>query len=162
GVFVPPGMLTLGYFLEDLALQIPLALVFLVLAVLGALALISVRPNWLAQEATDCSAPIGWLACALLALALMGVPLVTWAASHWMYPPPYMLRYMFPCIVAWAIIIALALLAVHRLPRPSSTLWAGLHPGIANSTWAGLLIFCILFQPMRAWKNPARPGAPFV
>ena len=57
GVFVPPGMLTLGLFLEHLAFQTPLALVFLLVALFAALALISTRPNRLTEESQACSVP---------------------------------------------------------------------------------------------------------
>jgi hypothetical protein len=161
GVFTPPGFLEVGFFLDQLSLETPMALVLLLVAILGGLALISARPCSATEEANSCAAPLGWVALTMLALALMSVPIGTWAASHKMYPPPYMLRYNFPIIVGWVSIIALVLLAVHRLPRVAAAQSPGISPWFYSLAWFGILAFCILFQPMRARKTPAPPAAPF-
>jgi len=162
GVFTPPGFLDLGFFLDQLALQTPLALVFLVVAGLGCVAMMSTRPNRMAEEAITCSSPTGWLAWALVALTIMGVPFATWAASHVLHPPPYMIRYMFPCLAAWVFIIGLALLGAHRLPQSGANLRIALPAWLGCVPWCAVLVLCILFQPMRARKLPSRPAAPFV
>ena len=162
GVYTPPGFLKLGFFLEELALQTPLALVLLFISLLGFLALISSRPCRAVEEIADCSAPVGWAALGVVAMMLMSVPVSTWLASHVLTPPPYMHRYMFPCIVAWVLILALVLVAMFRLPPAGTPFKFRVTPRLWDLAWLGMLIFCVGFQPMRAKKNPARAATPFV
>jgi len=138
-----------------------LALVFLVVVGMGLLSLMTARPSMMTVEANGCSS-MGWVSWMLAAFALMGVPIVTWTASHVLNPPPYMVRYMFPCTSAWVLFIGFTLLAVHRLPRPGEGLRRGLPSWVATWVWIGVLAFCIFFQPVRAWKNPPRPAGAFV
>jgi len=161
GVFVPPGMLDVGFFFENLAMATPLAVVFLLVLLLGLLSLVSSPPGRMSDEANSCLAPGGWLSLGLLALALMSVPVGTWMASHFMHPHPYMLRYTFPIIAAWVVIVAMFLLALHRLPRPAARFTTIIKPWHCDLAWALALAFCVIFQPMRARKNPSRPAAPF-
>ena len=134
----------------------------LLVTLLGLLALASSRPGRMAEEANACSAPLGWAAGGLVALAIMGVPVGTWIASHFMKPPPYIPRYCFPCLSAWVLIIALILFAAHRLPRPGAAPRPSLPPRLGAWVWLGALAVGLLFQPVRAFKSPARPPAPFV
>ena len=162
GVYTPPEFLKLGFFVEELALQTPLALVLLFISLLGCLALIASRPCRAAEEIADCSAPVGWAALGVVALMIMSVPVSTWLASHVLTPPPYMHRYMFPCIAAWVLMLALMLVAVFRLPALDSPFRFRLSPRLWDLAWIGVLIFCAGFQPLRAKKNPARAATPFV
>jgi hypothetical protein len=162
GVFTAPGYLDIGFFLEQIGLETPMALVFLLVAALGALALISSRPGPLAEEANSSSNPLGWMALALIALGLMSVPIASWTASHVLHPPPYQPRYSFPCIAAWVFMIALVLLAVHRLPGAGAALKGKVPPQLGTLAWLVVLAFCIVFQPMRAHKCPSLPATPFV
>jgi hypothetical protein len=162
GVFVPPGTFDLGFFFDQLALQIPLAVVLLAVTVLGGLALITGRPNRITEEVNECYAPTRWVALVLIALALMTVPILTWAVSHVIKPPPYMLRYIFPCIAAWVFIVALVLMGMHRFPRATIVLRPALRPWLGALVWCCILLFCLIFQPMRAFKNPGRASSYFV
>lgn len=162
GVWTPPDLLKLGFFVEELALQTPLALVLLFISLLGCLALISSRPCRAVEEIADCSAPIGWAALGVVAMVLMSVPVSTWLASHILTPPPYMRRYMFPCIAAWVLMLALVLVSVFRLPTASTPLKFRVSPRLWDLAWLAVLVFCVGFQPMRAKKNPSRAATPFV
>jgi hypothetical protein len=162
GVYTPPGFLKLGFFVEELALQTPLALVVLFISLLGCFALISSRPCRAAEEIAGCSAPVGWAALGVVALMIMSVPVSTWLASHFLQPPPYMHRYMFPCTAAWVLVLALMMVAVFRLPALNSPFEFRVSPRLWDLAWIGVLIFCVGFQPMRARKNPARATVPFV
>jgi hypothetical protein len=95
-------------------------------------------------------------------MAIMSVPVSTWLASHVLTPPPYMHRYMFPCIVAWVMMLALILVAIFRLPTAGTQLKLRISPRLWDLVWLGVLVFCVGFQPMRAKKNPALAAAPFV
>jgi hypothetical protein len=155
GVYTPEGYLNVGIFLDDLALQTPLALVLGIVVLLGTLALLSARPCLISEEACSCSASSSWAALGLLALALMGVPLGTWAASHVLYPPPYMLRYIFPVVAAWVLITAMILMAIHRLPRPSGGPMPPVPPWVCTLAWGGVLVFCILYHTREKKSRPA-------
>lgn len=162
GVYTPPNFLKLGFFVEELALQTPLALIVLFISLLGCLALISSRPCRPTEEIARCSAPVGWAALGVVALTLMSVPVSTWLASHILTPPPYMHRYMFPCIAAWVLMLALMMVAIFRLPALNSPFKFRVSPRLWDLVWIGVLIFCVGFQPLRAKKNPARAATPFV
>jgi hypothetical protein len=160
GVFVPPGYNTFGVFFEELALQIPLATVFLLILLLGGLALSSASPCRATEEAGACADQAGWAGMALVALALMAVPAGAWALSL-IKPGFFMRRYVFASTAAWLLIVALVLLAVHRLPRPRPGSRLAFSPRLWTVASFFVLAFCLLFQPVRARKNPPRPVAPF-
>lgn len=162
GVYTPPGFYKLGWFVEELALQTPMALVLLFSALLGALALIGRGPLPVNEEARACRAPLGWSALAVTGLGLLAVPVSTWLASFVLTPPPFMRRYAFPCIAAWVILVALLLVAVFRLPAVKPRTRFLLPAWLWTLAWVGVLVFCIGYQPARAKKNPGRPAAPFV
>ena len=161
GAYTPPGYHTIGYFLEQLAFQTPLGLAFLLVALLGGLALILAQPCPASEEANNCDAPRSWIVLALLAVCLMGVPVASWLGSFFI-TALFMPRYVFPAVASWVMIVALGLLALFRLPRPQPPFPRAIAPSIWNIAWAGVLLFCLLFQPLRAWKNPARAASPFV
>ena len=161
GVYTPPGYYTLGFFMEELALQIPLAVILLLVVLLGGLALLSARPCRAGEEAGSISTPIGWIALALVALALMSVPVGTWLFSQVRQPPLYMRRYIFPCTTAWVLVVALMLIAMLRLRLPGHSLRARVSPRFCELAWFSVLVFCVLFQPLRARKNPGRPAQAF-
>jgi len=161
GVYTPPNFLKLGYFLDELALQTPLALVGLLVLLLGFLGLVSSRPCRASEEVATCCATEAWAALGLVALALLSVPVSTWLASHIMQPPPFMRRYMFPCTTAWVLMLALMLVAVFRAPVRNPPFKLRVSPRLWDLAWLGVLIFCAGFQPMRAKKNPPRAATPF-
>ena len=162
GVYTPPNFLKLGFFVEELALQTPMALVLLFIGLLGGLALIC-RPGLaVATEAQASNAPLGWAALAVVALALLAVPVSTWLASHVLTPPPYMRRYAFPCIAAWVLVAAFILVAVFRLPAVSTLSRFRCPAWCWMLVWVGVLVFCLGYQPARARKNPPRAAVPFV
>lgn len=162
GVYTPPEFLKLGFFVEELSLQTPLALVLLFISLLSCLALVAARPCRATEEIAGCSAPVGWAALGVGAMALMSVPVGTWLASHVLVPPPYMHRYMFPCTAAWVLMLALVLVAVFRLPAAGPPFKFRVSPRLWDLAWLGVLVFCVGFQPLRARKNPARAAVPFV
>lgn len=162
GIYTPPGFLKLGVFIEEIGLQTPMSLVALLVIVLAGLVLITADPCAGREEAKACHAPMGWTMMALTALALMCVPVGTWLASHALNPPPYMRRYIFPCIAAWVLMWALMLAGVHRLPGGKRTFNVRLPGWLWTLAWIGILLFCVTFQGLRAKKNPMRPAAPIV
>lgn len=162
GVYTPPNFLKLGWFVEELALQTPMALVLLLLGLLGGLALISGRPSRATAEANECFAPVGWAALAVAALGLLSVPVCTWLASHVMTPAPFMRSYAFPAIAGWVLIAGLVLVAFVRLAPAKSPFQFRAPPWLWTLAWTGVLIFCLGYQPARARKNPPRPATAFV
>jgi hypothetical protein len=162
GVYTPPNFFKLGFFLDELALQTPLTLVGLFIFLLGFLALLSARPCRASEEAAACSAPGGWVALSLVALAMMSVPVSTWLASHIMQPPPFMRRYMFPCAAAWVFMLALMLVAIFRAPVLNPPFKFRVSPRLGELAWLGVLACCVGFQPALAWNRPARAAMPFV
>jgi hypothetical protein len=57
---------------------------------------------------------------------------------------------------------SLVLLAVYRLREAGNPFKGKLSPRFSDLAWCGVLMFCLIFQPVRAKKNPARVPAPFV
>lgn len=160
GSYTPSGYHTIGYIVQWFDLQTPLGLVFVLVALLGGLALVLARPCPATEEANACVAPWGWTALVLLALGFVAVLFGTWLGSF-VITALFMPRYVFPTTVAWVLIVALVLLAVCRLPRVDPPLQWALSPRSWNLAWFAVLAFCLFFQPLRAWKEPARPAAPF-
>jgi hypothetical protein len=160
GVYVPENMLELGFFLEQLTMGIPMALVLILSVFLAGLALACGRSSVGSEGDWSGSSPRSWLALLLLAFGLMAVPASTWIASHWMYPPPYMLRYSFPIVAGWTIIIGFILSGAHRLSSAGNVL-VRVPPFFWKLGWVGALAVCTLFQPLRARKSPPLPAAPF-
>jgi hypothetical protein len=161
GVYEPDNLRALGFFLEEIELGIPFALVLLFIAVLGFLAMLTTHPRRAVGEAASIFAPVGWAALLIGALGLMSVPVCTWAASLVLRPAPYTHRYIFPCTAAWAVIVALALTATMRLAIGKPLFKYRLSPWIWVVAWMGMVIFCLGYQPLRAKKNPPRPAVPF-
>lgn len=162
GVYVPERFYKLGFLLDELALQTPLAPVLICVFLLAFLALFSHRPCPAATEATACAAPGGWAALGLVALALLCVPITTWLASHILQPPPFMRRYMFPTANAWVILLALLTAMLWRLPPANPPLKFRVTPALWSVAWLGVLAFGLAFKPALAASRPARPPAPFV
>jgi hypothetical protein len=161
GAYTPPGYHTIGFFLDQLSLETPYAPIFIVIAMLGGLALMLPRSADAADEAASCNTPSGWTSLALLAAGLLAVPIATWVGSF-RITALYMPRYVFPSIAGYVIITALILVAFLRLPRGNVQFKRVLSPIIWNGAWFAVLAFGLLFQPMRAWKNSPRPAKPFV
>ena len=67
GTFTP--RLEFGLFLEELAMQTPLGVVILAVALLGFLAAVSARPNRAEEQASQCAATLSRTASIALALA---------------------------------------------------------------------------------------------
>lgn len=162
GVWTPPGYYTLGFFINELGLETPLALIILLIVFLGGLALISSQRCAAGRELDGITAPLGWTALALVAVALMSVPVGTWCLSMVRQPPLYMRRYIFPCTAAWVLMVTLLLIAVYRLRNAGQIFKAKFPPLAANLGWCAVLLFCLVFQPLRAKKNPARPADAFI
>lgn len=160
GTFTP--RFDVGTFFTQLEMQIPLAIVLLLLGGHALLARLATRPAAAALEAEEAAARGPHEATALLALGLswMAVPVATWAASQ-VRQPFYMPRYVAPCIDAWVLLLAAAALALHRLPRSPATDRLRLPRWVVDAAWAGALIFCIAWQPLRAWTEPPKPLLPF-
>jgi len=161
GAYTPPGYHTIGFFLEQLSLETPYAPIFIVVAMLGGLALMLPRGAGAADEASSCNSPLGWTSLALLAGGLLVVPIATWFGSFFI-TALFMPRYVFPSIAGYVIITALILLALLRLPRGNPQFKWTISPAVWTTTWFAVLAFGLLFQPMRAWKNPSLPVQPFV
>ncbi len=161
GAYTPPGYHSIGYIVEQLSLETPFALILLLIAVLGGLALILKRPATAVEEALACDSPFGWISLALMAGALLAVPIGTWIGSF-LITALFMPRYVFPSIAGWVLVTTMVLLAVFRLPRGNLQLRWAISPRIWSIAWFGVLVFCLLFQPMRAWKNAARAPTPFI
>ena len=144
-----------GLFVDEPAMQTPLATVLLLVAALAVLTSLARR-----VEGIPTAPGAEWTALLVLALAWMTVPVATWAISQ-VRQPIYMQRYVAPCIVALTLIVAVGLWAVGRLPRPDSVL-AGRVPGwLPRLAEAGILGGCLIFQPLRASQDPQRPAAAF-
>lgn len=146
--------LQFGLFVDEPAMQTPLATVLLLVAALAAV-------TALARRADDKSGVgTGWVSLLVLALAWMVVPLATWALSQ-VRQPIYMQRYVAPCVVALALILAVGLAVTRYLPRPDFV-QPGRVPGwLPGLMTVGILGFCLLFQPLRAVKDPPRPATAF-
>lgn len=162
GIYVPPGYLKLGIFIEEIGLQTPMALIAFFVVILGCIALMVSRPCAASDEATRSYAPIGWTTALLVGIAIMCVPVGTWLASHFLNPPPYMRRYIFPCIGAWAIFWAAILSGIFRLSPAKPVFKFKVPPILWTFAWVVVLMFCVGFQPLRSYKNPPRAAAPFV
>ena len=155
GTFTP--RLNVGTFFDELAMQTPWALALMFIALLALLA--ALRPAT-APEPKSPTEPGQWTALAALALAWMSVPIVTWAASH-VVRPFFMRRYVAPCLVAWAFLIGLVIFAAYRLPRRRISRAWPLLPRLHDLAWVGILVFCLGWQPLRAWKEPPKPATAF-
>ena len=151
----------LGLFVDHLAFQTPLAVVLLLVGLLLVASLLSPRPGFAIEEAGQCSAPCDWSALALIAALLLAVPVATWMASNVM-KPLYIQRYVFPGVDALAFLLAIALVGLFKLRPPVLAAKHPLPQWTVEITWTLVLGFCLLFQPLRAWKNPGRPATPFV
>ena len=161
GVWTPPGYYSLGFFINELGLESPVPLIVLLIVLLGGLALISSQRCQAGREVDGISAPLGWAALVLVAMALMSVPVGTWVISQLRQPPLYMRRYIFPCTTAWVLMVSLVLITMYRLRSTGHVFHGKVSPHLSNLTWGAVLLFCLVFQPMRAWKNPARPASAF-
>jgi hypothetical protein len=135
--------------------------VVFVIGLFAALSLIAKRSRAV-DEANSIAAQHSWTALALAALALMAVPIGTWTASHVITPPPYRIRYVFPCTAAWVFITALALIALHRLPAEASGRRWGIPSWCCDLVLIGVVGFCLGFQDLRAYKNAERAPMPYV
>lgn len=147
--------INLGMFLDELAMQIPLAVVLLLSAALAAVTALA-RP---AGEKPPAARP-GSLPLLALGLAWMVVPVLMWGVSQIRHPI-YMQRYVAPCVVALALILAVSLWAAQQLPRPEFGLPGrvpGWLPGLMST---GIIVFCLTFQPWRAMKGPPRADRAF-
>src|SRR5262249_1715576 len=100
GAYTPPGYHSIGYIFEKLSLETPFALILILVALLGGLALILTRPASAAEEAASCDSPLGWISLALMAGALLAVPIATWFGSF-IITALFMPRYVFPSIAGW-------------------------------------------------------------
>jgi hypothetical protein len=160
GAWTPPHYHTVGYIIEQMALDAPLGLIFLFLALLTLIALIVVKPCAGTQELEACSAPRAWSALLMLAVALMTFPIVAWLGSFRIVGF-FMPRYVFPCTTALVVLAALMLTALHSIPKVQPPL----RLAVSARTWSiasfFVLAFCLLFQPVRAWKNAPRSDTPF-
>lgn len=161
GVWTPPGYYTLGFFINELGLDAPVALIVMLIILLGALVLVCNSRCAAGSELDRIHAPLGWTALALVALALMSVPVGTWCISMVRQPPLYMRRYIFPCTAAWVLMTTLLLITVYRLRDAKPIFQRRVSPFVANAAWCLVLLFCLIFQPMRAKKNPPRPASAY-
>jgi hypothetical protein len=161
GAYTPPGYHTIGFILDQLSLETPYAPILIVVAMLGGLALMLPRNAAPADEALACNSPSGWVFLGLMAGALLTVPIAAWFGSF-VITALFMPRYVFPSIAGYVIMIALILLALLRLPRASLQLRWKVPPLVWHMAWLAVLLFGVLFQPMRAWKNPPLPAQAFV
>jgi hypothetical protein len=57
--------------------------------------------------------------------------------------------------------VALVLIAVYRLRLTGGQIRNKIAPQFSDLAWCGVLLLCLIFQPMRARKNPARPAGAF-
>lgn len=147
--------LEFGLFVDSPAMQTPLATVLLMIATLAVVTM-------MARSSDGKKSPLGagLLSLLLLALAWMVVPVATWAISQ-VRQPMYMQRYVAPCVVALVLIVAVSLWATQQLPRPDF-IRPGRVPGwLPGLVAAGMLGFCLSFQPLRAIHDSPRAAAAF-
>jgi hypothetical protein len=161
GAYTPPGYHTIGFFLDQLSLETPYAPIFILVALLGGLALMLPRSGGTADEAASCNTPLDWALLVLLAGALLALPVATWLGSF-VITALFMPRYVFPSIAGYVVLTALILVALLRLPRGSFQFKWTIPPAVWTAAWLAILAFGLFFQPMRAWKNPSRPAQPFI
>ena len=147
--------LKFGVFVEELSLQSSLALT---LALIAGLAVVTALAR---REEKPQSAPGGgWVSLVILALAWMTVPLAAWALSQ-VRQPIYLLRYVAPCVVAQALILAVVLGAARQLPRPHFVRPGRVPDWLPGLATAGIVGFCLIFQPLLAFKAAPLPAAAF-
>lgn len=148
-----------GLFVDELAMQTPLATVLLLTALLALVTMLAPK-RWEAGDKTNARAATGLAALLLLALAWMAVPVATWAASQ-ILKPVYLQRYVAPCVVSLAAFVGVGLWAIRKLPHPeppSPNRVPAWLPGLVAATILG---FCLAFQPLRAMQDAAKPAAAF-
>jgi hypothetical protein len=131
-----------------------------VLLLTALLALVTaLAPRNGATEAKTNSAG-GMAALLTLALAWMVVPVAVWAASQ-VSKPIYLQRYVAPCVVAVAAMLGVGLWAIHKLPRPENLRSGRVPAWLPGLVAAGILVFCLAFQPLRAIQDPPKASAAF-
>ncbi|HEX5220576.1 MAG TPA: hypothetical protein VFZ59_13480 [Verrucomicrobiae bacterium] len=143
-----------GLFVDEPAMQTPLATVMLILAALALVAVLT-KP----EEGTLARnrLPSDLVSLLILSLSWMAVTVATWAGSY-VTKPFYMQRYVAPCLVALTVLVALGAWLVKRLPGSDL---ARLPVWARHIAWGGAILLCLLFQPLRALSDSPRPDHAF-
>jgi uncharacterized membrane protein len=158
GTYTP--RLNVGTFFDELEMQTPLGLVLLLVGLLALLKWLSRPPPDAEVQREAATQPATLVALLALAVAWMCVPVATWAASS-VIQPFYMRRYVAPCAIGWVFVLVAMLVGLYRLVPLQREGRGSLPRWCHHLAWVGVLVFCIVWQPLRARKEP-RQRLPFV
>jgi hypothetical protein len=149
-----------GTFFEIIEMQTPLGVILLLAAFL-------LLVYWLTGPApsTPRETEVSVAAASLpvlttLALAWFFVAVAAWAASQ-VIKPFFMGRYVAPCVLAWVFLFAAVLAGGYKVTAAAAMVGPFALPAwCPRLAWVVVLGGCIIWQPLRAWTEPAK-GQPF-